>query len=178
MNPVRTIRQRVGWTQEDLATAAGTSQPAIAAYEAGKKSPTLRTLARLAVAAGQEVDVRVHRALTREERRSLALHEAIANRLARNPQGVIARARNTLTLQRQLHPHAVPLLNQWADLLDGPLANLITVLVDRSELARELRHVTPFAGILSAQERTHVLRGFQAAEAASNAVPPGKAGLA
>jgi transcriptional regulator with XRE-family HTH domain len=164
MNPVRHLRHCRGWTQEALARAAGTSQPTIAAYEAERKSPTVRTLSRLAAAAGCEVDVRVHRACTREERRSLALHEAIAERLGRDPDGVRARARAVLATMQRLHPNAALVLDEWAVLLRRPVDALRLVLTDRSEWARELRHVTPFAGVLSAAERTAVLRGFQQAE--------------
>ncbi len=165
MHPVRELRARNGWTQEGLARAAGTSQPTIAAYEAGRKSPTLRTLTHLAAAADAELELRVHRACTREERRSLALHAAIAERLAADPHAVVARAKGTLATMRQAHPNAAPLLDEWAQLLQRPVKALLPVLADRSEWARELRHVTPFAGVLSAAERTAVLRRFQAAEA-------------
>lgn len=158
------MRQCRGWTQEELARAAGTSQPAIAAYEGGSKSPTLRTLSRMAAAAGLEMEVRVHRAFTREERRSLALHTAIAERLARDPDGVRARAGAVLATMQRLHPNAALLLGEWDVLLRRPVAALLPVLTDRSEWARELRHVTPFAGVLSAAERTVVLRAFQREE--------------
>ena len=48
MNAIRLLRDLGNLTQAELAEAAGTSQPTIAAYEAGRKSPTLRTLRRLA----------------------------------------------------------------------------------------------------------------------------------
>lgn len=164
MNPVRALRSRCGWTQEALARAAGTSQPTIAAYEAGRKSPTLRTLARVAAAAGLEVEVRVHRAMSREERRSLALHAAIADRLAVTPVVVLAKAKTVLATMQRLHPNAAPLLDEWAHLLRQPLSALLPTLTDRSERARELRHVTPFAGVLSTAERTAAIRAFQEAE--------------
>ena len=44
MNPVRRLREQARVTQQALARAAGTSQPAIAAYEAERKSPTVQTL--------------------------------------------------------------------------------------------------------------------------------------
>lgn len=101
MNPVRLIRHRAELTQDELARAAGTSQPAVASYEADRKSPTLRTLQRLAGAAGMLVDVRVFPALTREERRSLALHEAISARLRAQPEPTLLRARANLARMRE-----------------------------------------------------------------------------
>jgi hypothetical protein len=40
------------------------------------------------------------------------------------------------------------------------LEALLPVLTDPSPWARELRHVTPFAGLLGARERAAVIRGF------------------
>ncbi|CAN5820410.1 hypothetical protein BH11GEM1_BH11GEM1_02770 [soil metagenome] len=146
MNPVVLIRQRAALTQKELACAAGTSQPTIAAYEAGRKRPTVHTLERLARASGAMIDVRVVRAMTTEERRSLLLHEAIAAQLLENPRAVLRLARRNLALMRREHPCAHGLLREWAVLLRRPLEALLPVLSDRSEWARELRHVTPFAG--------------------------------
>lgn len=79
-NPIHTLRRRAGLTQASLAEAGGTSQPTIAAYEAGDRVPNLRTADRLAKAAGLEMTIEFGPPLTREERRSLAFHEAIARK--------------------------------------------------------------------------------------------------
>lgn len=47
-------RARAGLTLRALATAAGTSHSTIAAYEAGRVSPTVQTLTRILRAAGWE----------------------------------------------------------------------------------------------------------------------------
>jgi transcriptional regulator with XRE-family HTH domain len=49
---VRRARQDAGLTQRELARKAGTSQPAVAAVEAGRKQPTVATLCRWLEAAG------------------------------------------------------------------------------------------------------------------------------
>ena len=49
---IREARARAGLTQAALATAAGTSQPTLAAYESGAKSPSVRTLDKIVRAAG------------------------------------------------------------------------------------------------------------------------------
>lgn len=56
---IETARHRAGLTQAELARRAETSQPAIAMYEAGKRSPTLDTLQRILCAAGYEMRVRL-----------------------------------------------------------------------------------------------------------------------
>ena len=166
MNAIRTLRETLGLTQAQLAESAGTSQSAIAAYESGAKSPTLRTLERIASAAQRHVEVQYFPPLTREDRRSLALHAAIASRLGETPDVVLARARKSLARVRALHPGARPLLDEWRVLLRRPLDALLPVLSDSSPWARELRHVTPFTGVLSAAERADVYRKFALAERA------------
>ena len=155
---VKDLRERAGVTQAELARRAGTSQPTVAAYEAGRKSPTLRTLTRLAHSVGLEPAVSYVPRMTREDRRSLAFHELIAERLLEDPQSVLERARRTLRRMESAHPHAAPLLSEWDYLLQAPLPTLIGVMRDKSEHARALRHVTPFAGILTAPERAQVIR--------------------
>lgn len=54
---IRDARTRAGLTQAALARAAGTSQPTLAAYEAGAKSPSVRTLDRIIRATGATLEV-------------------------------------------------------------------------------------------------------------------------
>jgi transcriptional regulator with XRE-family HTH domain len=158
MNPVRRLRERTRLSQRRLAELARTSQPTIAAYESGSKSPSLRTLGRLARAAGLEAVIEFVPPMTREERRSLALHRAIARRLEETPEPTLRRARRTLARMARLHPAARPVLALWRAILERPTVEILEVLVDPRPLARELRHVTPFAGVLTAPERTSVYR--------------------
>lgn len=171
MNAIRSLRETLGMTQTQLAALAGTSQSAIAAYENGAKSPTLRTLERIAATARCHVEVSYFPSLTREDRRSLALHGAIASQLRETPDAVLARARKSLARMRALHPGARPLLDEWRVLLRRPLDALIPVLSDPSPWACELRHVTPFTGVLSATERARVYREFAQSEGALTTDP-------
>lgn len=164
MNVVKRLRARAGVTQETLAELGETSQPTIAAYEAGRKAPTLRTLERLARAAGLELAVDFVRPLTREDRRSLALHEAVAERLLDSPGPVVEKARRNLRRLREAHPHAERLWAEWDVLLDRAPEDLIDVLRDPHPHARELRHGSPFAGVLEPGERADVYRRFRAEE--------------
>jgi transcriptional regulator with XRE-family HTH domain len=161
MNEVRQLRRQSGVSQKRLAELARTSQPTIAAYEAGTKAPSLRTLRRLARALGLEAWTLFVPPMTREDRRSLALHEAIGGRLVEEPHAVLTRARRTLALTRGRHPGAAVLFREWDRILRLPLTDIIDVLRDPRPRARELRQVTPFAGVLSAAERTRVYRAFE-----------------
>jgi transcriptional regulator with XRE-family HTH domain len=146
-----------------LATRGGTSQPTIAAYEADRKSPSINTLRRLAASVGLEAMVEYHSPLTREDRRSLFLHRVIADRLLTDPDGVIAQARKNLARMSRRAATSQP-LREWRVILDRPVAALATLLVDPEPWARELRHVTPFAGVLSGAERAALYRAFAESE--------------
>jgi putative transcriptional regulator len=52
---VKRLRQAKGWTQEQLAVYAGSSQPTVNLLEAGKRNPSATTLEKLARALGVEV---------------------------------------------------------------------------------------------------------------------------
>jgi ribosome-binding protein aMBF1 (putative translation factor) len=55
---VRELRERNGWSQTQLARAAGMTQSAVARFEAGGTVPTLAVLERLARALDVKLDVR------------------------------------------------------------------------------------------------------------------------
>ena len=56
-NLIKIARSEAGLSQRDLAKRAGTSQATLSAYEAGRKSPTLDTLARVVRAAGADLRI-------------------------------------------------------------------------------------------------------------------------
>lgn len=56
---VRGLREQRGWSQTQLATAAGMTQSAVARFEAGGTVPSLPVLERLAHALDAELIVRV-----------------------------------------------------------------------------------------------------------------------
>lgn len=58
-NLIKLARREAGISQRELARRAGTSQATLSAYEAGRKSPSLDTLARIIRAAGQDLRIQV-----------------------------------------------------------------------------------------------------------------------
>ncbi len=54
---IRHARRRIGLSQAALAARTGTSQATISAYESGRKTPSVDTLARLLAATGLELEV-------------------------------------------------------------------------------------------------------------------------
>lgn len=161
MNPIKELRLIAGLTQQQLAERAGTSQATIALYESGGKSPTLATLRKLSSAAGREVGVVFHPPLTREDARSLLYHEAVAGKLRRDPSAVLERARHNLERMKVQSPGTASLLRRWERWLRSPVDELIANMLDLGVRARDMRQVTPFAGVLTPGERTAAIRRFR-----------------
>lgn len=99
---VKQARLAAGWTQQELAVRAGTSQAAVSAYESGVRSPSVTTLERLLAACGMRPRVTMEPRPTAaevgpvgqrlRERRGL-LRRALASQGVRNPRvfGSVAR---------------------------------------------------------------------------------------
>ena len=102
---------------------------------------------------------------TKDQLRSLWLSHAVAARIAEDPDGTLGLAR--ANLQRMLESSARGAarvwLEQWGTLLDGPVEGILEALTSRSPRSRELRQNTPFAGVLTDQQRKAVLHGFAVA---------------
>jgi len=90
------------------------------------------------------------------ERRSLAYHEEVARRL---DAALVAQAR--ARVERWLaavRPVAPAHARAWLELLDRPLPELTAALTADDEGMGDLRHSTPFAGVLAPAERWAILR--------------------
>jgi hypothetical protein len=88
----------------------------------------------------------------RAERRSLRYHAAVAERIARDPS-VVPRARARVEAWLSTGEVAAFYAVGWRGLLTLPSSELCAFLVDRSERATAFRQVSPFAFVLSPQER-------------------------
>ena len=161
MNLVRQLRLQTCITQQELADTAGTSQSTIAAYEAGTKSPTLRTIEKLANSLGQEMTATYMPRLTREDHRSLAFHRAIAEILRKKPTTVLSRARSNLRKLSTIQPGARSLFEHWKAWLKLPVEELVLKILDPLPEAREMRQVSPFSGVLNPQDRARILAQFR-----------------
>jgi len=159
---IRKQRQHAGLSQHALANAASTSQPTIAAYEAGRVVPSVPTLSRILESCGHSLAVvpsTSHVRWTRVEEKSLAIHRAIATRLLTDPIPVLAKAhRNLDTLRAADLGHASRRLDEWDHLLNGSVDEIVTTLLARTQRAIDLRQMTPFAGVLTDADRRSVLQ--------------------
>lgn len=102
--------------------------------------------------------------LTREQEKSLWLHRALLGPLMIDPSTVLAHARENI--QRWLPGHredsmAARYLTLWQEILDGGVDDVVDVLVGTDERSSELRQNSPFAGVLSEEDRKHVLSSFR-----------------
>ena len=159
---IRKRRQHAGLSQHALADAAATSQPTIAAYEAGRVVPSVPTLSRILESCGYALAVRpstTHVRWTRVEEKSLAIHRAIAAKLLTDTTPVLAKARhNMVTLRDADLGHASQLLDDWDRLLAGSVDEIVTIILARTQQAIDLRQMTPFAGVLTDSERRSILQ--------------------
>jgi predicted NACHT family NTPase len=97
------------------------------------------------------------------DRRSLALHEAVAAKLETQPQLLeVARA----NLQRWLTTNPAAALREWWQLLDAtPLPELVALLRSPGDQATRLRQSSPFAGLLTPAERQSILDDYESRRA-------------
>jgi hypothetical protein len=95
----------------------------------------------------------------RIDRRSIALHRAIAAKIRRHPES-IETARDNLTRWIGGRGRALPYLEEWRRLLDLKPEDLAELLVEDSERMRALRQSTPFAGVLHPKERWAIYDAF------------------
>ena len=108
---------------------------------------------------------------TREDRRSVAFHRAIAKRLLSNPADVVAKARRNMAKLASVvdvsHPCGAQLVSAWRQWLSLPPEELARRMVDADGwLERDMRQSSPFAGVLTEQERYQVLAEFRRDESA------------
>lgn len=166
---LRECRQRAGMSQQSLAEAAGTSQPTVAAYEAGRVTPNVDTLTRLLDVCGYSLAATSTGATrwTRVEEKSLAIHRLIAARLLEDPAPTLRKARaNLAKLRASDRGHAKRLLDEWTELLERPTDETVVAMLARTTHGIGLRQMTPFAGVLTDAERRKALRSVPTNDAA------------
>jgi hypothetical protein len=92
------------------------------------------------------------------ERRGLAYHRVVADRL--NEQ-MIDEARERierLATDRHLHPRYA---ERWRQLLSRPLPDIAEAISADDEEGRDLRQNSPFAGVLNEQERRRIIEAIR-----------------
>jgi DNA-binding transcriptional MerR regulator len=92
------------------------------------------------------------------DRRSLAYHRVIAERL---DEALIAEAReriDRLTAEGHMHPGYA---KRWRELLALPVGRIAETVAADSQDARDLRQSSPFAGVLNEHERRRIIESVR-----------------
>ncbi|GAA1681686.1 transcriptional regulator [Citricoccus zhacaiensis] len=102
--------------------------------------------------------------LTRNQERSLWLHRAVLGALMMEPAVVLQSARDNIARWKCAHRpdgKSVHYLDQWSAVIEGGVDQVAAVLTGTDELSCELRQNSPFASVLTDEQRQQVLRSFQ-----------------
>lgn len=95
--------------------------------------------------------------------RSLAMHQLVAEKIRRDP-ALLERAKKTLARWRgMVCPASQPYLVEWERLLERGIEPCLAVATENSQRAAALRQSSPFAGLLTNQERFTFLRDWKRA---------------
>ena len=94
--------------------------------------------------------------------RSLAMHTLIARKIARAP-GLLAVARKNLRRWGERWGEDSPVwLREWQAILEQPWGEVAALITELSPRATRLRQSSPFAGVLTPQERKRIYDAFRA----------------
>jgi hypothetical protein len=96
----------------------------------------------------------------RIDRRSLELHRAIAAKLQAHPE-LMEIARDNLARWSASAGRSQPYWDDWREILERPLPEVLALLEEDSERMNAMRQATPFAGVLEPAERWSVYSQFQ-----------------
>jgi excisionase family DNA binding protein len=100
--------------------------------------------------------------LTRDQLKSLWLHQAVAGLLVTDPDAVLGKTEDNL--DRLLVQHRGTMtefwLTRWREVLSQGPGAVLKMLTSEAPEAVELRQNSPFAGVLSQAQRRQVLQAF------------------
>jgi hypothetical protein len=94
--------------------------------------------------------------------RSLAMHCVIAQKISRDPD-LLDKAKTNLERWSAKSKDPLPeYLHEWQEILDRPWPEIAEIITSMSEDATRLRSSSPFAGVLTADERKKIYAAFRA----------------
>lgn len=102
------------------------------------------------------------------DQRSLAFHRLAVDKIGRDP-ALLMRVRQTLVRWRaQATDRTAPALDEWQRLLDEhDGAPALTMALEDSDRAAQLRQSSPLACVLTAAERFDIIRQWRTTHAAA-----------
>jgi hypothetical protein len=95
------------------------------------------------------------------EKRSIALHELVREKLLSKPE-LVEDVKAYVVKLSQVHPSSKFYFDKWLELLEGSRDFLLKKLTEDSEEMCAMRQSSPFAGILNPRERWEVYETFRA----------------
>lgn len=97
------------------------------------------------------------------EARSLAMHAVIAEKIERDSQ-LLDVPRNNLQRwkARWVESEAPAWYDEWRGIMNRPWPEIAAIITELSEEGARLRQSSPFAGVLSADERKRIYAAFRA----------------
>ena len=101
------------------------------------------------------------------DERSLALAQAIAERLRQDPSLISLARANLKRWSTTCSPGTRSTLEEWSAVLEGPIDGVLALLTDPGERAVRLRQSNPFAGALPSNVRNEIFLRFEARDKAA-----------
>lgn len=90
------------------------------------------------------------------------MHAVIAQKIERNPK-LLEIPRNNLHRWNARWEGEVPAwYGEWRRIMDRPWPEIAAIITEPSEEGARLRQSSPFAGVLSAEERKRIYEAFRA----------------
>jgi hypothetical protein len=145
------LREAIG----ELRGKSSLRHPLAAALAARREAATRTVGGRATPGSGRAVQPDGHRT---SERRGLALHEVIAERL---DEGMVEEARQRIDQLHDgghLHPRYA---ERWRELLSRSIPEIAAAIVADDQDGRDLRQNSPFAGVLNEQERRRIIEAVR-----------------
>jgi len=96
------------------------------------------------------------------EARSLAMHAVIARKIDRDPKLLQIARRNVERWSLRRNDERPAWLDECSELLKQPWERIAALITEPSESGARLRQSSPFAGILTNQERWRIYEAFRA----------------
>lgn len=163
-NLIRRAREERGISVRQLASTLGVSPSAVVGWERAERKGVIQvgTLERALTALEERLTVSsapthpTPRHATREARVSLELHRAVIAKLMVDPDTVLSVVEGNVIKQRGLvrGERASQWLDRWQSLAaNRDIAGLVQVMLDHSQDGIDMRQCTPFAGVLTHDER-------------------------
>jgi hypothetical protein len=94
------------------------------------------------------------------EARSLAMHALIAGKLARDPS-LLSKPRQNLETWSGRWQHSPRWVHEWRQILALSWQHIAALIAEPSERGARLRQSSPFAGVLTPEERSRIYDAFR-----------------